>query len=330
MTLLPDANLEPSSIPPAWEREPEKVLAAVMQSIAAAPQSVTLYALAAGLLTRLGRRDEAASLIETAQNAYPDLPLYRDKDFRLLQRRAQDRGLPAVLLSTQFKSGSVYIASTLRQGLGLPHCYVTRTPIDERIVPAWLDLFAKGGALAQEHLAAGTEAFGQLIRAGIGRMVAHIRDPRQSLLSAVHYRAGLFNATTAGALVARAGLPDDYAGWSLARRLDHYLDDGYAAQVEWTAGWLAAARTPPAGLDVLLLDYGLLHDDPVDYFRRLLQFYGIAETAFDGSVLAGRPAPGTMHFRTGTTDEWRKSLNPEQQRRASAMLPAIVADYFGA
>jgi hypothetical protein len=314
---------------PLWERRPEAVLAAIMTIIAQSPQQASPYAIAAGLLTKLGRREEALRLVEEAQNTYRDLPLYRDSDFRLRQRQAIDRGLPAILVCTQFKSGSIYIATKLRQGLGLPHCYITRTPIDDRVVPAWLDLFAQGGALAQEHLPADAATLDQLARSGIGRMIAHIRDPRQSLLSAVHYLTKLFGDTTAGAMVARAGLPDDYPGWSLARRIDHYLDGGYVAQAEWTAGWIALTATPPAGLDILLLDYDLFQRDAVAYFRRLLEFYGIAASVFDWSVLAERPEPGKLHFRTGTTDEWRSTLSAEQQARASAMLPAVVREYFG-
>jgi hypothetical protein len=330
--MMSEPHVKPSASPelPPWEQEPEAALAAIMRMIAQSPQSASPYAMAASLLTKLGRRDEALKLIAEAQNTYRDMPLYRDSDFRLRQRQAIARGLPAILLCTQFKSGSIFIASKLREGLDLPHTYVTRTPIEDRIVPEWLAMLAHGGALAQEHLPPDAETLDRVAGSGIGRMVVHVRDPRQSLLSAVHYLTKLFGDSSAGALVARAELPDDFPGWSVARRIDHYLDRGYLAQAAWTADWIAVAKAPPAGLDILLLDYDLLQADAVAYFRRLLGFYGIAETAFDWSLLAKRPEPGTLHFRTGTTDEWRSTLSPEQQARAGAILPAIAHDYFGA
>jgi hypothetical protein len=323
--------VKPSASPelPPWEQEPEAALAAIMRMIAQSPQSASPYAMAAGLLTKLGRRDEALKLIAEAQNTYRDMPLYRDSDFRLRQRQAIRRGLPAILVCTQFKSGSLYIASMLRQGLGLPHSYITRTPIEDRIVPEWLAMFAHGGALAQEHLPPDTETLDRLVGSRIGRMVVHIRDPRQSLLSAVHYLTKLFGDTTAGALVARVELPDDFPSWSLPRRIDYYLNRGYVAQAAWTGRWIAVAKAPPAGLDILLLDYDLLQADAAAYFRRLLAFYRIDAAAFDWSVLAERPEPGKLHFRTGTTDEWRATLSPEQQARAGAILPTIAHEYFG-
>jgi len=293
-------------------------------AIAEAPDETMPYNLAVAALVALGRTPEGLGLIQAAQDRYPDMPLYRDRDFRLQQRRAIERGLPPILINTQFKSASMYIASKLAAGLDLPRCYISCTPIEDRIVPSWARLLGRGGAIAQEHLLPDRAMLAFLPTVGIDRLVLNLRDPRQSMLSAIHHYAGKFRAASADGVIVRARFPAGYDGWSLERRIDHFLDAHFPALVAWIDGWLALSRAPLPGLAVLPTSYAEFQADRPAYFARALDFLGIAREHFDWAVLEGEAATGELHFRKGDPTEWQSVLTPEQQARAQAIMTDAV------
>jgi tetratricopeptide (TPR) repeat protein len=98
------------------------------------------------VLHAVGRGDEAIDFLDDAVRRLPALAIYRDENFPERQQAALDRTLPPVFLNTLFKSASMYIATRLEVGLNLPRCYMTQAVLSgDRIIPSWLDLFAKGG-----------------------------------------------------------------------------------------------------------------------------------------------------------------------------------------
>lgn len=310
----------------------DTALAHVRAALAAAPDGAgdaVAYELAAGLTAAAGEPEAAVALLVAAQQRHPDLPLYRCPDFRLRQRRAIARGVPPLLLVTQFKSASLFLTDVLAKGLDLPTCYVACAPLSERIVPEWLDLFARGGALAQNHLLPSAENLAVLAASPLRRFAVHLRDPRQSMISAVHHYVADCRRDTASGIVTRAKFPVGFPDWPAARQIDHYLDHCFPDDVAWTAGWIAAARRPPPGIAIWLSDFETFRRDPEGFFAGLLDFFAIAPGTFDDRALAA-PRPGRLHFRKGEVAEWRRVLTPDQAARATALLPSAVAARFTA
>lgn len=293
------------------------------------PADPVLYELIASLTAISETRGAAIDFLVAAQARHPDLPLCRAADFRLRQRQAIARGLPAILLVTQFKSASVFLTDVLSTGLDLPRCYVACAPLAERVVPEWLRLFARGGAIAQNHLLPSAENLAALEGASLRRIVVHIRDPRQSMVSAVHHYARIYHDSSGIGFLTRAEFPAGFPDWPDEKKIDYYLDRRFAEEVAWTAGWIALAKTPPAGLAIKLTNFATFRRDPKVFFTGLLDFFGIAPATFDWTALR-EPRPEQLHFRKGETQEWRRVLTPEQAARASAMLPPAVADHFAA
>ncbi len=286
-----------------------------------------VYDLTRCLAAVLGQREEAIEFFIAAQARHPDLPLSRAVDFRLRQRQATARGRPAILLVTQFKSASVFLTDVLAKGLDLPTCYVACAPLAERVVPEWLRLFARGGAVAQNHLLPSAENVAALNDASLRRFVVHIRDPRQSMISAVHHYAQIYHSPAGIGILTRAEFPEGFPDWPDERKIDYYLDRRFAEDVTWTEGWIALAKTPPAEFTIKLTNFETFRRDPNVFFSGLLEFFGIAPATFDWAAL-GEPRSKQLHFRKGETQEWRRVLTPGQSARATAMLPPTVADYF--
>lgn len=294
------------------------------------PADPNAHAYLACLLAAEGRLDEALEFIRDGQNRHPHMPLYREADFALRQRRARAHGLPSILLNTQFKSGSMFLSRRLAQATGLPLCYLTRTPLDNGIVPEWAELFARGGAIAQDHLAATIPTIARFKRAGIARMLVQVRDPRQSMISAIHHYAKLQGRESADAILMRARLPQSHESWDTERRIDHYIETELQAQIHWVEFWLEVARAGDPKLRILTSRFQDFAADRSRLFHDLMEFFAIPPASIDWPLLEKPPVAGELHFRAGRSEEWREILTPAQRRRAGAMMPAALERYFEA
>jgi hypothetical protein len=301
----------------------------ILAAAITAPQNPDSYVTGIALATGFGHRDLALECMRRAQNYFPDMPLARSPDFRSLQKLGMSRGIPAILLNTQFKSGSMFISRRLAVALSLPSCYVSRTPIEDRIVPEWLDLFAGGGAICQEHLPPDAETIALLAGSGIGRMLVHIRDPRQSMISALHHYHKRLEEMSTDAYILMSELPQDYGDWSFAERVDHYLETRLAEQIQWIDGWVRATDEGVDGLEIMLSEYSELRNDPDGLFQSLLDFFQIPRDQVEWSDLEGAPKEGDLHYRKGDVNEWRRVLSPEQAQRATKMIPEPLLKRFG-
>jgi hypothetical protein len=308
----------------------------VLASATADPLDPEPYEAAIALAVALGRRDLALACLRDTQNAFPDMPLVRSRDFLMLQKDGVRRGIPPLMLNTQFKSGSMFLSRRLASAVSVPHCYISRTPIEDRIVPEWLTLFAAGGALCQEHLPPDPETIALLAGSGIGRMLVHVRDPRQSMISALHHYAKGIGTTRTDGFVMKAELPPGYADWPFAERAEHYIETRLADQVRWIADWAAAADESANGganggidgLEILLTEYTALRNDPDGLFAALVDFFRIPRDQVIWDRLEGAPKKGKLHYRKGDVDEWRRVLTPDQARRASALIPDALKTRF--
>lgn len=102
-----------------------------------------------------------------------------------LRATALDRGLPVALLVTQPKSGSVAVGGILNHGFVLPTVLYEIASI--RVVRSWAIDFMRGGACHVTHLVPSPTNPRLLAEAGARRIIVHVRDPRQQILSFMHH-----------------------------------------------------------------------------------------------------------------------------------------------
>jgi len=160
----------------------------------------------------------------------------------------------------------------------------------------------------------------------IDRLVVHVRDPRQAMLSGVHHLNDL-RLRRGPNFVAKLpfSLPSNYFGLSLPEQIDWMIHNTLSEFVRWIEGWLDAAANPLFRPRVLFTRYEDLHANPEAFFERLLRFYEIAWRV-PGFRLP--PAQSGQHYRNGLTDEWRTVLTPRQQEAASALVSARLRERF--
>ncbi len=287
------------------------------------------------------KSDEALTMVVTALSRAPNMPLYRSDDFRIQQKLAQTSALPSIFLNTQFKSGSVFLRDALCRGLQMPWMFLFPEGYHPDLVESWMWEFAAGGVVSQQH--ASSDSYVQRVYREVphAKYVLHLRDPRQSAVSAVHHFERVLEK---GPEYARLNLilenPKGYPNWSFEQKMDLYLGRSdqksythlnlmsFPFEVHWVDGWLAAlARGEFA--NIILTDYNDLQHGQALFVRNLLQRLGISEDQFDFSCVAHQPTPGQAHYRKGDPDEWKTAMTKAQIEAANAMMTPRLRDRYG-
>ncbi len=240
---------------------------------------------------------------------------------------SDDNNKISILISSLHKSGGTYVFKTLEEGLGLRHVHIGNGYFPyEMIQFEKIIEFSKGGCIDNKHIDASKANLWFLKHYGV-RSVVHVRDPRQSLLSWIHYiinniPEGEDHMETPGYTVASP--PREWYALPFAEKVDYFIENNLAYLVEWINGWLAARES--ADLPVLFTDYGALLRDEAGFFRRILEFCGYDPAQFPSS----RPDKDErVNFRRGNPHEWREALSEDQQGRVTEAIPAVLFDVFG-
>jgi tetratricopeptide (TPR) repeat protein len=283
-----------------------------------------LRAALANLLLSQGRHGQAEAVI--ARATLPFNPVRASpEEFATRRRLGREKGLPGILVNALPKSASESIWNRLAEGLGIAQGHISLGLFpDCMTIPSRARELARGGISAKEHLAATPYNLGALSAAGIDRVLVHVRDPRQAMLSWAYFLrddvsrrllAPLWRKTTPGAAVMERPL-----GEQLDWHIDHYLP----LVIDWITAWREVERTKPGGLAVTIATFEAFKADPDAYLARALDFFAIDHNAFSGD--AGAEA---VHLRKGSIDEWREILGEEQRDRAWRKIPREMAEVFG-
>ena len=232
---------------------------------------------------------------------------------------------PPMLVVTLPKSGSIYLHRALRDGLGkreIPHNVAGRLPhvgIELTALPRLIG--ARGIIVA--HYSPSQPNIAE-IGTRLDRMIVHVRDPRQAMISWCHFLPA-YAAGTDPAEAALYGLPEGFGTWEESAQLDWLIDHHFALWVDWIQGWHQATSEGWLSTRVLFTRHEDLVADRVKFFERILRFYDIDPILFKAPPL---PHRGEANFRSGETQEWRRVMTPEQQARVNALLPRRLADVF--
>ena len=245
----------------------------------------------------------------------------------LLETALQRVRLPPILITTMPKSGTYYISKLFTQGLFIDSRIVSHQyfPYDVIRQPE-LRVLAHGNMVSQDHFGASKINLVHIAR-HVHRMVVHVRDPRQAMLSYVHYLVTpRFRQTEEETrLFIYPPMPDDFYELDLEARIDWAIDNWLPLLVEWTEEWVAAADTHDRPL-IKFTRYEDLVTDRDRFVEDVLEFFRIpVERYFPPSIEPDED----IHFRKGEVAEWMTVFTPKQAAAASAKIPPGLAKQFG-
>lgn len=274
------------------------------------------------LLHRLDRPDEIADMLSDLYPGTPGINLVppwpsteHASQASKMRDVALDRGLPAAMLITQAKSGSISVAQVLSHGFHLP-AVVYALSVGRVIAPWALDL-SRGGGSYVTHLNPTPKNVALLAASGIRHVMVHVRDPRGQLLSLLHHFSKY-----------GTGNPAEEAKWqrmSFDEKFEMLAADALPLQVEWIRGWLGAREA----LNVSFTTYEQFARNPEAFVDLLVARYGGDTRFFDRDAALGRRAEIDYHFRKGKADSWKDELNATQIQRINAAIPGGFWREFG-
>jgi len=228
----------------------------------------------------------------------------------------------SIFINTLPKSGSVYIYSTLCEGLKKSFCRISLNTFPEDIINIKnFKEFVKSNSLTQEHLNASERTI-QLLEKYQVKFVLHVRDPRQALLSWAHHLNRYRLAPGLHDLY-KPRVPRLYFTWKLEQQLDWLIENHFPHFVQWIADWLKVYKENR--LQMKLMTYEHFHENPNQYFEEILDFYDIPLSAFS---IPSIPKEVSTHYRKGMIDEWRDVFTLEQQRRVNELIPEELFSEF--
>lgn len=182
-------------------------------------------------------------------------------------------------------------------------------------------LLAKGlrrylpeGYVLGSHIPANQHNLNVLREGGVGKIMVLVRDPRDSTISWTYHmrkegprmrdhHTNIFY------------LPERYFQWGHDRQLSYQIRTFLPMAVNWLEGWFERAAAG-SGLDIHIAYYDNLSRDPLGYFKKIFDHFGIS--GIDCNRLS-EPSVGP-HFRVGSNGQWRKEFSEADIRFASDLM----------
>lgn len=240
-----------------------------------------------------------------------------------------DSDLPSIYLNSLPKSGTVYIRETLQHLLPLKERYIGAGYFPNGIIgELQIEGFGNGGHYSHNHLRPLPPNMKQL-ELHTDRMILHIRDPRQAILSWVHYQNLRFRKRPLETVALLYPEHDpNYFDWPLNMQIDYYIRNHMHYWVTWIKEWLDVVTSDKYNMRFLITQQKELLSAPESFFNNILEFYEIPKEKLKNTTLLPL-VPGKNHYRKGSENEWLEVFNEEQIFYATSLIPEDISSHFG-
>lgn len=164
-----------------------------------------------------------------------------------------------------------------------------------------------------------------LLSTHLGKMILHVRDPRDALVSMIEYTERQKNHPFILGLVTPLP-PPEYFGWSYEKKVDWHIDRFYTNSLNWLEQWATFIQANPQ-LQVLVTSFEDMATRPLEFFREILSFYGTDPSLFNEKHVF----PFTRdQFNADPSDIgiWRVKLTPAQQNRVKDLLKPELTKFY--
>jgi hypothetical protein len=224
------------------------------------------------------------------------------------------------------KSGSAYVSGSLSTILQLNTMQIGNGyALVDRINPQKASTLSAGGFVSQIHCAPSPENL-QVLKHFKLKMVLHLRDPRQALLSQVRYLDYISGSSQLSEtlLYTTPRPPPEYFDFSLSCKIDWYIDNYLPQLIGWTKRWVELADR--GTIPILITHQDDLRTNEKAFFDAILAFYQIKLNY----TLPNLPRTiEATHFRRADPTEWIQSFTPEQVAQTTSMIPGSLRMRFG-
>jgi tetratricopeptide (TPR) repeat protein len=298
-------------------------------------------------LNKVGEATEALSVLERTLSRFPRSAVCFAEINKLLRQigrrsHAVHYANPRpILFVGQGHSAGSYIASELARRLeiwnddkGLVEGYTH----DAVIIAQRVERFLSKGGISHTHLFPRKESLIVLDCSGLDRLIVHVRDPRQAIVS-MFYWLNELKARAHDPGISRfdyplllAGLPKGFFDWPEQERLEAYIELEMPRVVQWLEGW-AQASEDKWRFQIKFTRFEDFKADINSFFVSIVDFLGIERQELKGEPYQSRPGEngrtGEHALRKSLIDEWRTVLSPSQKERVHQIIPRPLLERFG-
>jgi len=253
----------------------EQAIRSMEAALAAMPSDAPEQASLANLL--LARNRPADAIKRLAMIKLPLNPLRSSPDeFHAKRRHAVAAGRPSILMTAMPKSASESLSNILAEGLGLaqshvsiglfPHCC---------LVPSRVQDLATGGVIAKEHIRPERHNLDMLAGAGIDKVLVHLRDPRQALLSWAHFVRDDVSQRMLAPIWRKILPPARILERDFAYVIDWCIECYLPLLIDFAQGWHKIEQSHHSACQVRCLSFEMFVADRHQYLAAALGFYGV-------------------------------------------------------
>lgn len=244
---------------------------------------------------------------------------------------------PNIFMVAMPKSGSTYIETAIKKNQGYSSIYI-KSKFDRNTQLYNIELakfFEKQHSLAKMHFRAPVAVLNlnhpyptiismPELQKYTNKMVLHIRDPRQVLLSLVHYMNSFHEYFSDW-----FDLPSDYYNLTFEQQLDWGIDNILPFLVTWIEDWMQYIdqidKHPNNRMQILVTTYDELLKDEYKLYQKILAFYDIKS---DPKLYKPLVHNHKVRFRQGDPNEWRSVFSSTQQKKITAKVPQKLLARF--
>lgn len=228
---------------------------------------------------------------------------------------------PNIIFNSIMKSGSTYIVRGLKVGLGYNVESVNKTPFNLY----WKDFVHKDNLISKQHSLPTDSYLKEINKYDDMKMVVHVRDPRQAIVSLAHY----YNHPKERKLWKKFGLPEGYYHLTWSQQIDWNIEYKLPQMVKFIEEWLAIkdhADSKKNGLQILVTTYEELITNELNLYYKILDFYEIPRSDFKYINLEKNEE---VLYRKADVNEWRSELTEQQKQRVAEIVPESLLQRFG-
>jgi hypothetical protein len=239
----------------------------------------------------------------------------------LKRKKAILNNTPSILLISMARAASSGITSQIAEFLGSARVdiHAQNSPLDENPVLGFLLDFVRGGAVSYTHCQASVENLNVFKSAKLKKLIVHLRDPRQCLVS--NYLRMHAENDWAYYRTYYNDIPLEYDHLNMSEQIDWHIDNVYQNYwINWISEWVNVADDMSNNFDIKFVTYESFMKDPIDYYREIGQFFNYDWSTFSkNDLLVQTPDPQTEVL--GRIDFWRQKLSKSQIKRVQDLTP---------